>query len=182
MSQFSSWFVITGAPGSGKTTLINELNNNGFATMPEVARLVIDERLASGQSIEDIRRDEAALQQAIVARRFELQSHVPIDQITIFDRGMHDSLAYLRYYHFEEGQRLLDACSKISYGAVFMLEPLAQYEQDYGRTEDADFAAAMHELLIKTYSDYGMQPVLVPNRSVPERVDMVMRYIDNRSH
>lgn len=41
-------FVLTGGPGSGKTTLIEALAVAGIATSPEVGRAVIREQLAIG--------------------------------------------------------------------------------------------------------------------------------------
>lgn len=32
------FYVITGGPGVGKTTLLNELKNRGFTVFPEIAR------------------------------------------------------------------------------------------------------------------------------------------------
>ena len=37
----TNWHVITGAPCSGKSTLIDQLANHGFQTVPESARLYI---------------------------------------------------------------------------------------------------------------------------------------------
>ena len=40
--------VITGAPCSGKTTLIDQLAGNGFQTVPEVARQYCESEMALG--------------------------------------------------------------------------------------------------------------------------------------
>jgi len=37
----TNWHVITGGPCSGKSTLIDQLANHGFQTVPESARLYI---------------------------------------------------------------------------------------------------------------------------------------------
>lgn len=42
MVEFSrSYYVLTGGPGTGKTTLLNELGQQGYITVPEVARDII---------------------------------------------------------------------------------------------------------------------------------------------
>jgi hypothetical protein len=46
------WHVITGAPSCGKTTLIRDLADRGFATVPETARRHMEAQLAQGRSIE----------------------------------------------------------------------------------------------------------------------------------
>ena len=41
-------FVITGGPGSGKSTLIKALAERGFCTMPEAGRAIIRDQVAIG--------------------------------------------------------------------------------------------------------------------------------------
>ncbi|RUU62771.1 ATPase, partial [Mesorhizobium sp. M2C.T.Ca.TU.009.01.2.1] len=42
------FFVLTGGPGSGKTTLIEALRAQGFATAPEAGRGIIRDQTAIG--------------------------------------------------------------------------------------------------------------------------------------
>ncbi len=42
----NNFFIITGGPGSWKTTILNELKNCGFQTVDEVARQIIKEQLS----------------------------------------------------------------------------------------------------------------------------------------
>jgi predicted ATPase len=44
----SRFFVVTGGPGGGKTTLINALGRLGFPTAPEGGRAIICEQAAIG--------------------------------------------------------------------------------------------------------------------------------------
>jgi predicted ATPase len=41
-------FVVSGGPGSGKTTVLQELARRGFPFAPEVARQIIQEQVHSG--------------------------------------------------------------------------------------------------------------------------------------
>ena len=41
----TNWHVITGAPCSGKTTLIGELADKGFRTVPESGRICVEREL-----------------------------------------------------------------------------------------------------------------------------------------
>jgi len=43
-----SSYVITGGPGTGKTTVLRELQRRGFAVAEEVARRIIREQIDSG--------------------------------------------------------------------------------------------------------------------------------------
>ncbi len=46
--QQHHYFVITGGPGVGKTTLLNELGARQFHIVPEDARRIIQEQVAAG--------------------------------------------------------------------------------------------------------------------------------------
>ena len=55
----TNWHVITGAPCSGKSTMIDQLANKGFQTFPEVARQFFAQEVAKGRTIDEIRSDPA---------------------------------------------------------------------------------------------------------------------------
>ena len=42
------FFVVTGGPSAGKTSLIEELAHRGFHTIPESGRVIIREEMQSG--------------------------------------------------------------------------------------------------------------------------------------
>ena len=41
-------FIITGAPGTGKTSIINELKKRGFSISKEISREIIADELKQG--------------------------------------------------------------------------------------------------------------------------------------
>ena len=53
----TNWYVITGAPCSGKTSVINAFEQQGFLVVHEVARAYIDEELQQGKSLKQIKAD-----------------------------------------------------------------------------------------------------------------------------
>lgn len=173
----NKWFVITGGPSVGKTTLLNELERLGYATLPEAARTVIDEGIADGLTIDEIRADEFAFQDAVLQRKILIEHQLSPKQLTILDRGMHDSLAYLRSQHGTPNQTLLNACANSTYQKVFLLEPLDTYTIDYARTESPELAAQLTELLYAAYQEYGLTPIRIPAVSVQERVNLILQHI-----
>jgi hypothetical protein len=58
----TNWHVTTGAPSSGKTSLIDQLANKGFRTVPETARVHIEKEMARGRTIDEIRESAEALE------------------------------------------------------------------------------------------------------------------------
>ena len=51
----TNWYVITGGPGSGKTTTLNYLNMLGYHTTIEHARHFIDTQMITGKTVNEIR-------------------------------------------------------------------------------------------------------------------------------
>ena len=97
----NNWYVITGGPSTGKTTLIKELSKRGYCTAPEAARTLIDAALADGVAVEERRIDERRFQYDVARLKQEVENTQSTNDITFFDRGMQDTVAYLRYYGFD---------------------------------------------------------------------------------
>ena len=65
------WVVITGAPSSGKTSLIDALRQRGYAVLHEAARKYIEAEVGSGRSILELRGGEGAFQNAILNAKLD---------------------------------------------------------------------------------------------------------------
>lgn len=48
MNQIDHLYVITGGPGSGKSTLVEALAASGIPSMPEAGRAIIQDQVAIG--------------------------------------------------------------------------------------------------------------------------------------
>jgi predicted ATPase len=55
----TNWHVITGGACCGKTTLIDLLAEQGFQTVPETGRQVLEREVAKGRAVEEVFRDGA---------------------------------------------------------------------------------------------------------------------------
>ena len=53
----TNWHVITGAPCSGKTAAISEIERRGIRVVHEVARSYIDQQLNKGLQLAQIKTD-----------------------------------------------------------------------------------------------------------------------------
>jgi len=56
MKTKSKWYVITGGPSSGKSTVLSCLEKMDYRIIPEAARVLIDEEMAKGKTLEEIRK------------------------------------------------------------------------------------------------------------------------------
>lgn len=173
----NNWYVITGGPSAGKTTLINVLERLGHAVIPEAARTYIDEQISKGLTIEQIRADEQQFQHEILKLKQKNETNHDPSLLTFFDRGMQDSVAYLRYFGFELQEWVLQHMYKFTYKNVFLLEPLPIFENDYARTEGPGSAEQLYHLLHDAYKTYGMNPVVVPVMPPEERAEFVLSHV-----
>src|SRR6266568_2379991 len=98
----NKWYVITGGNSSGKTTLVNELARKGYRTVPEAARTLIDQAAAKGMSAKELRADEKRFHYDVARLKQKLEKELDPNEVIFFDRGMQDTLAYSRYYRYED--------------------------------------------------------------------------------
>ena len=171
------WVVITGAPSSGKTSIIAELARRGYATQGEVARNYIEEQLADGHALEAIRGPDGVrlMQETIFARMLALQESADKDAVLFLDRGVPDSIAYFRLAGMDPAP-VIAAARKITYRAVFMLAPLP-LAHDHIRTEDDAAAQQLGEMFAADYASLGYAVVTIPVLPVAARTDKILSHL-----
>lgn len=169
----SLWYVITGGPYAGKTTLIEALRERGLAVEEEAARAYIDEELGKGRTIEGLREDEAAFQYAILERKLYRHAALPQGRTTFFDRGIPDTIAYLRAHDVPVSGEVHEAMGKFTYEKAFVLD-LVGHAVDYARTESPEMATRLNEELLGAYRELGIPVLRVPVMEPAERVAFVL--------
>lgn len=173
--------VITGGPGSGKTTLINHLENMGYACMHEVSRQVINE--ARKQGIDQLfLTDPLLFSQKLLESRMH-QFHNPIDTTEAFvfyDRGTPDVTAYMDFIGASYASDFEQVCFEYTYDVIFLLPPWQViYTQDNERYESFAEAQKIYHSLIAGYQKYGYNITEVPTGTVEERSNFVLAYLKN---
>lgn len=166
----TDWTVFTGGPNSGKTTATKYFAFLGYPVVPEAARFLIDMGRAGGKTTEEIRGNEADFQRNVLEKKIEVENIVPTDRITIFDRGMPDSIAYYRISGLDETPAR-EACIK-KYKNVFLFDQLP-FRKDYARIENEETARKIHRLIEFSYGELGYETVRVPVMPVEERVGFI---------
>lgn len=169
------WYVLTGGPCAGKTTTINELARRGYPVLAEPARLIIDEKLAAGLSIQEIVGDSDWLP-SVVRRAYAQESAVPKTEMYFFDRALPDSIAYYALARREHDEHFKKALAEIRYSKVFLLE-LVDYETDHARSETPEQAKAIHTRIREAYESQGYDVIDVPVLPVTDRADFILAAI-----
>jgi predicted ATPase len=173
--RHTNWYVITGAPCSGKTAVICELERRGFRVVHEVARACIDKDLKNGIPLASIKADVAAFERRILHTKFRVEALLPDRDIIFLDRAVPDSIAYCKI----EGLPSADPVKKsnvVRYKKIFFFAPLP-FKKDAVRTEDTAKAAWLGCELENSYRRLGYTLVHVPVLPVPERTDFILKQL-----
>jgi predicted ATPase len=170
----TNWYVITGGPGSGKTTSIHLLHQRGYKTTIEHARHYIDTQRITGKSVAEIRNNQIAFQTGIIRMQLEQEENLLRDDIVFLDRALPDSLAYYRFLHLPEDFLLQEALRHAAYKKIFILDYLPLIK-DYARVEDGAAQKKIHSLITAVYESLPFPVVHVPVLPPEERVDYILK-------
>ena len=168
----TNWHVITGASCSGKTTIINQLADKGFQTVPEVARQYFEKELAKGRTIDEIRKDRVAITNQVYDLWLKLNRQLRVTEVTFLDRGLPDALAFYRFAGLNPNEILPD-CFQYRYASVFLLNRLP-YQRDGVRAGDDATAAYFESWTLSDYSALGYNVVRVPVLPPEERLSFIL--------
>lgn len=180
MQTSDRFFVITGGPGSGKTTLIEALKTEGFTSMPEAGRAIIRDQVAIGGNALPW-ADRQAFAELMLS--WELRSWheaQSCEEQVIFDRGVPDVTGYLELCGLPVPSQARKAADLFRYNAtVFIAPPWPEiFAQDAERRQSLAEAEATHETMLRVYSREGYNLVSLPCASVGERVAFVLGHTD----
>ncbi|WP_417887836.1 AAA family ATPase [Zunongwangia sp.] len=173
--------VITGGPGTGKSSIIMELEKRGYTCLHEISRQVTLE--AQKQGIDQLFLErpilfsekllEGRLKQHKIASKSE-------EKIIFLDRGIHDVVAYLDFFSTSYKEPFMSTCEQNKYDQVFILPPWeAIYKSDNERYENFQEATEISTYISATYKKYGYKPITVPTGTVSNRTDFILKNLDN---
>lgn len=172
--------VITGGPGTGKSSIILELEKRGFTCLHEISRQVTLE--AQKEGIDQLFLEKPILfSEKLLEGRLDQHNiaNTSEDEIVFLDRGIHDVVAYLDYFSTPYQEPFISTCKKNTYDKVFILPPWeAIYKSDNERYENFQEASEISTYILATYKEYGYQPIIVPTGTVNERTDFILNHLD----
>lgn len=169
-------FVVTGAPGTGKTSVIDILGR-WVDTVAEPARALIAEHArATGEPSLDGRPE--LLVQRLVARALDDFRSVSERTVVVFDRGLPDCVAYASAFGLD-AEPVLRRAREIRYDdPVFVAPPWREiYTTDDVRRATYEQVEAFHTVLQSTYIRLGYELLELPKASPRERADMIAERI-----
>lgn len=177
----ADFFLITGCSGGGKSTLLDALRADGYATVSEPGRRIV---------AEELRGEGAALpwvDMAAFARRALAMAQTDLIEAgtargpVFFDRGVVDAAVALeRFAGIPLEETMADRRPYRS--PVFLAPPWQDvFGGDDARRHDFEEAVAEYEALTEALERLRYDVVVLPKQTVKARVSFVLNSIAERS-
>ncbi|QYA26598.1 ATP-binding protein [Gramella sp. MT6] len=168
--------VITGGPGTGKSSIIHKLEEKGEKCLHEISRQVTLEAQKEGIDQLFLKKPLLFSEKLLEGRlnQFNEAKEHQSDHIFI-DRGLPDVVAYMDYFDTNYPDFFHRTCEINRYDIIFILPPWKEiYTSDNERYESYEEALKISSYLYSTYRRYGYDPIEVPKLSVEERTTFIL--------
>lgn len=175
--------VITGGPGTGKTSIINALKVKNYYCFDEVIRSLTLEAKQKVNEDSQISNPIAFVNDPLDFNTKLLEGRITQfndaesinESLIFFDRGIPDVLAYMNFFDQTYSSKFTNACKAHKYDSVFILPPWeAIYKSDNERFETFEEAQKIYMHLKQVYTRFGYQFTEVPFGNISERTHFIL--------
>ena len=177
-------YILTGAPGAGKTAVLRLLETLGYPVVEEAATDVI--ALASALGDEEPWREPGFIDKvlALQLRRQHAARTAARGTVVFFDRSPACTLALARYLGFPESPGLTHETSRLlatsGYEATaFLIRSQGFIQATAARRITLEDALAFEQVHEQAYRDLGFQLIDVPAGPLPGRVALIRQVVDH---
>jgi predicted ATPase len=170
--------IISGGPGFGKTSIIDELEKRNYNVMHEVSRSIIKEQLESGGDILPW-KNLTTFSRMLFERRVKQFQEAAENKWVFFDRGIPDIVAYMGKDELEIPSSYMLKLEECNYCPIVFIVPPWQeiFKNDAERMENYKTACEINEIIIQTYTNLGYEIEILPKVSIQERTEFILNKI-----
>ncbi|MBS0030447.1 AAA family ATPase [Chitinophaga sp. 22321] len=171
-----NFFIITGGPGMGKTSLIEALAARGYDCVPETGRDIIRQQVAAGGNALPWGDREAFARLMFEQSLADFQQRVGQTAPVFFDRGIADTIGYLELCGLPVPAAMREAAALYRFNnKVFLTPPWKDiYEQDSERKQSFDLAVATCNSMVATYQQLQYELTVLPTATIAERIRFIL--------
>ena len=171
-------YVLTGGPGTGKSTLLAELQKRGVYAIKEVAEYLIEKELKGNGKILPWNNRER-FQRNVLETQIIWEKEIPSEiKVSCSDRGIPDGIAFYRLDGIRPPEEIIGSAQNTDYKEIFILDPLSEYQKTRIRREDIRMAKRIHETLNEVYKELGYRPIRIYDESLEDRIERVLDIIN----
>jgi predicted ATPase len=171
--------VITGGPGTGKSTVIEELMRLKYACMPEISREITLNAQKKGIDQLFLKKPLLFSQLLLDGRESQYkQAGIKKNDIVFFDRAIPDVHGYMNYLGVDYPNNYIEKSLEHRYSDIFLMPPWEKiYTTDNERYENFEQSLAIYNHLKKTYLHLNYDIIEVPLGTVQKRVNFILNTI-----
>ncbi len=171
MTPYRKKYIITGAPGTGKTCLLDALGRE-YSCMPEVSRKVISSQQEIGGSGTPWQNVNMFVELVYGEFITSLSNH---SEAIFTDRSILDLIAYLQVEGMPVDRQLIEFSYLEKFHKQVFFAPTWEsiYQKDEQRQQEFSYGLELEKALQKSYSEMGFELILLPKEAVDRRVDFV---------
>jgi len=172
--------IITGAPGTGKSTLLESLQKRDMIVFKEASRkLIKEESKKSNPALPWINLPkfaELCLQEMVL----QYQQAIP-NQLNFYDRAIPDIIAYLKNGDEKISNQYYSILDELEYHPIVFYTPTWRkiYTQDNERPQTYQESLCIADYIYETYEELGFQLIKLPLKNPEQRADFVMQIIES---
>jgi len=174
-------FILTGAPGSGKTAILRQLELDGFGVVEEAATDVI--ALQQAQGVAEPWRHPSFIDSIVeLQRRRQARAVDRTDEIQFHDRSAICTAALAVYLGYPPSDALSCELMRLDKEAVFQrrvffIQNLGFIEPTEARRISFEEALRFERVHEETYRKRGFECVFIAPGSLSDRVDAIKRAV-----
>lgn len=172
-------FIITGAPSTGKSSVVNELIKRGYVCHDEIARQVIKENQNKNNNLLPW-IDMLAFSDEVYRRMIALNKTLSCTESCFLDRSIVDLVGYMDFAGKEAPVRYGEGAKAANYSKTVFFMPFwsAIFANDEQRLESTEEAVKIDRALRQAYINLGFDLVEVPIGTIDERVDFILEQLE----
>jgi predicted ATPase len=171
--------ILTGTPGSGKTSIIHALELKGHSVIHEAATAVIAKEQSLGH-LEPWKNADFIEKIIVFQKHQQLEADKTNSTVQFFDRSPICTYALALYLNFTPSKVLLDEIDRIQNNhiyekQVFFIENLGFIKNTEARKISFEESLIFEKIHLEAYQKFGYKCIMVPIAPIEKRVEIILR-------